>query len=298
MGIIIKATSFIENTENQSSVELTVQAAKECIASAGISMEDIGILINLGIYKEDNIGEPAMAALIQKELRLNADPLKQSPAEKTTFCFDLLNGSCGFLNAMQILEALMKNDQIKYSLIVSSDVHPSKKQVPEFPYTHCGAAVIVTHASEKNKGFRKVAIKTSENDGYMGVYGYHDFLKCGKEGRHHVVVEVDDDYINRLQKFAVKTIKEYIDSEKIDLSNVKLISSEPVKDFGKEIAKLIGLNEDLVVKIDEIHGDPHTSALSLGYHLALNQNKIKEGDKVLFVGASSGLTSACGLYLV
>lgn len=298
MGIIIKATSIIENSENQGSVEFTVQAAKECIASAGIGMEDIGILINLGIYKEDNIGEPAMAALIQKQLRLNADPVKQSPAEKTTFCFDLLNGSCGFLNAMQILGALMKNDQIQYALIVSSDVHPSRNQLTEFPYSSYGAAVIVTHASEENKGFRNVAIKTSENDGYLGVFGYHDFLKCGKEGRHHVIVEIDDDYINRLQEFAAKTVKEYIDSEKIDLSNVKLISSEPVKDFGKEIAKLIGLNEDLVVKIYETYGDPHTAALSIGYHLALNQNKIKEGDKVLFVGASSGLTSACGLYLV
>ena len=82
MGIIIKATSIIEDVENQGSVELTVKAAKQCIASAGISMEDIGILINLGIYKEDNVGEPAMAALIQKQLRLNADPVKQSPAEK------------------------------------------------------------------------------------------------------------------------------------------------------------------------------------------------------------------------
>ena len=297
MGIIIKATSIVESSKNQGSVELTVQAAKECIASAGISMEEIGILINLGIYKEDNIGEPAMAALIQKQLRLNTDPVKQSPAEKTTFCFDLLNGSCGFLNSMQVLEALMSNDQIKYALIVSSDVHPSRKQVSGFPYTPYGAAVIVSHSTE-NKGFGKLLIKTSESDGNMGVFGYHDFLKCGTEGRDHVVVEIDDDYINRLQEFTVKTIKEYVESEKIDLSNVKLISSEPVKDFGKDIAKLIGLNEDLVVKIYETYGDPHTAALNIGYNLALNQNKINEGDKVLFVGASSGLTSACGLYIV
>ena len=143
MGIIIKATSIVENSENQGSVELTVQAAKACIASAGITMEDIGILINLGIYKEDNIGEQAMAALIQKQLRLNADPVKQSPAEKTTFCFDLLNGSCGFLNAIQVLEALMKNDQLNYAIIVSSDVHPSRDQVQDFPYAPYGAAVIV-----------------------------------------------------------------------------------------------------------------------------------------------------------
>ena len=297
MGIIINSTSIVESTDNQGSVDLTVQAAKECISSAGINMEDIGILINLGIYKEDNIGEPAMAALIQKQLRLNADPLKQSPAEKTTFCFDLLNGSCGFLNAMQILEAIMVNGQVKYAIIVSSDVHPSKKQVTEFPYTSYGAAVIVSHTTEK-KGFGKVIMNTSENSGNIGVFGYHDFITCGTEGRHHVVVEVDDDYVNRLQEFAVKTVKEYIESENVDLSNVKLISSEPVKDFGRDVAKLVGLNEDLVVKIYDTHGDPHTAALSIGYHLALNQNKIKEGDKVVFLGASSGLTTACGLYLV
>lgn len=297
MGIMIKASSIVEGKENQGSIDLAVEAAKQCVASGGIEMEDIGVLINLGMYREDNIAEPAMVTLIQKKFRLNYDPIRKSPADKTTFCFDLLNGSCGFLNAVQIVDALTKNGRIKYALVVSSDVHPSLEQVSEFPYTHCSAAVILAQSSQEGKGFKKIILRTSKNNDYPGVYGYLDLGDAGTEGRKSVVINIDENYSSRLQEFAVTSIKEYIDSENIDLSDVKLIISEPAKNFGKQVAKSIGHDEGLVVEIFEEFRDSHSSALSIGYHLAAN-NTLKEGDKILFVGATSGLTTACGLYIV
>ncbi len=298
MGTIIKASSILEWEDGQGSIDLAVQAAKQCIASAGIDMKEIGILINLGLYREDNMAEPAMAALIQKGIGMNTDPIKEFPASEVTFCFDLGNGSCGFLNAVQIVQALMNNGKIKYAILVSSDVHPSKKKVSDFPYTHYGAAILLEKTSQDEKGFKKIVMKTSNPNDYMGVNAYCDMLKVGINGREHVIVEVDDDYSDKLKDFTIKSINEYGESEKVDLKNVKLIISEPATDFGTEIAKAIGSDENLVVKLHEKFGDTASSALSIGYHVLASENNLKDGDQVLFVGASSGLTSVIGLYTV
>ncbi|MCP4762983.1 MAG: hypothetical protein GY870_14485 [archaeon] len=298
MGTSIKASAIQEWKDEQGAIALSVQVAKKCIESAGIDVNDIGILINLGLYREDNMAEPAMAALMQRGIGINVDSIKKFPPEKTTFCFDLGNSACGFLNAIQVTQALMKNDKIKYALLVSSDVHPSKKEVKDFPYTHYGAAVILENSDSDNKGFKKIMMKTSEPNGYVGVNGYVDFSKAGLNGRQTVVVEVNDDFSDKLKQFSIETIKEYVESEKIDLSKVKLIISEPTKDFGKEIAQSIGCSENSVINLYEKFGDTNTSALSIGYHIAIKEKQISNGDQIIFVGASSGLTSACGLYLV
>lgn len=296
MGIIIEATAISEGIDGQGSIELAVNAAKECISASGIEMEDIGILINLGIYREDNTVEPAMAALIQKNLRLNLDPFRNFPSKKSTFCFDLANGSSGFLNAVQIVDALMKNKRTKYALIVSSEVHPSKIRSEGFPYTHCGAAVILTYSNKEEKGFKKIMMKNSQDKDYSGVKGYTNLFEFGTESRKHVVVKTEEDYANKLQVLTIETVKEYVESENIDLNKTKLIITQPTQEFSSNVAKTIGHSENVIVDIYEKYGDPNSSALSIGYHMALTNKNLKEGDQLLFISASSGLTAACGLY--
>lgn len=298
MGIVIEATSMVKGREYQGSIELAVKAANDCIKIAGIEKQDIGILINIGLYREDNIVEPAIASLIQKQIGINIDPIKEYSAENATFCFDLSNGSCGFLNAVQIMQSLFNNRKIKYGLIVSSDVHPSKSFVDDFIYSHYGAAVILENSSNENAGFKNILMRTSSDKGIVGVNGYLNLLSSGTEGRKQVIIEIDDDYYQRLQSLVIDTIKEYLSDKKIDISNVKLIIAEPAKEFGINVAKDVGINEKSVIKLYEKVGNPNTSALSIGYYFLTQEYNLKEGDQILFVGASSGLTSGCCLYIV
>ena len=46
-------------------------AARTCLAHAGREPGDVDMLINAGIYREDNMGEPALAALIQEDIGAN-----------------------------------------------------------------------------------------------------------------------------------------------------------------------------------------------------------------------------------
>ena len=102
MGAVIAATAISTDPEVKSSVDHAVLAAEECLAKAGVSRKEIDILISVGIYRDENIGEPAMAPLIQKRLGMN--PIYDAGMSHKTFSFDLLNGSSGFLNAVHRIE--------------------------------------------------------------------------------------------------------------------------------------------------------------------------------------------------
>ena len=50
---------------------LADDAARTCFSLAGCQPSDVDMLINVGVYREDSMGEPALAALIQEDIGAN-----------------------------------------------------------------------------------------------------------------------------------------------------------------------------------------------------------------------------------
>lgn len=300
MGAVIAATAISTDPEVKSSVDHAVLAAEECLAKAGVSRKEIDILISVGIYRDENIGEPAMAPLIQKRLGMN--PIYDAGMSHKTFSFDLLNGSSGFLNAVQIIHSLFVNREIRYALVVSSEMHPSQKQVLDFPFTHHGAATLFAWSDDEARGFQKVFFRTSDDDRY-GLEGYVDLLGYGPHARYNITIEADADYMARLKQFTVDSLRIFYrrldDFSIVDLSKLKFLTSVPVRGFGEMVVRSISLlsnNPNPVICLHEKYGDPHSSALMIAYHEAAEEGSIAAGDQVLFVGAGSGITVGAALY--
>ena len=83
MSAIIKGTGFCQDITIKGVIAKGTHAAKQAIEQAKVSIEDIGLFINCGLYRDDNICEPAIAALIQKELGLCLDFLKAQTTKTT-----------------------------------------------------------------------------------------------------------------------------------------------------------------------------------------------------------------------
>ena len=297
MGTTIQATSISANNKCSSSLDHSTLASEQCITAAGIEKCDIDLLINIGIFRDDNINEPAIATLIQNRLGLNMDSINGKQA-KTTFSFDLMNGACGFLYAGQVVDALFKNDANKQALIVSSDVHPSNNLTPDFPYSQMGAAAILGQSQKAHRGFESFYFNTS-NDGYEGAGSYCDVLTGGSQSRNCVTIDMQHDFHSRLQQYAVLTIEKFLKSHQTAVAEISLlIISQPEAGFAHAVAESIGFERSAVIDVWSSYGNPHTSGLSIGYHMAAAKGLIGEGDRILFVGAGSGLTAACGLYVV
>lgn len=295
--MLIKSVAVCVNQDIHNSVELAAAAGRECILKSGIKQEDIDLLINIGVFRKDNIVEPALATIIQKKIGLNPDPVPDGKVTHMTFSFDLMKGRCGFLYAAQVAQALMNNKKIKNALIVSSDAHPSGEYHPEFPYTHAGAAALLSK-TEKGRGFQKFSFN-STTDSYNGavVYVANDE---GIKARKAITVEEDKDYISRTREYALMTTRKYVQSESVNLKDVKfLITSHNEKNWEKDLSKSLGINDyKKSVNIYEKYGDTYTSALIFDFFHTIQNEKLNRKDKVLFVAAGAGLSSACCLYVV
>ena len=128
MGTRIEAVSALTShgLRKPTARRLADTAARTCLAHAGREPGDVDMLINAGIYREDNMGEPALAALIQEDIGAN---LGQPPiGGHGTFSFDLFNGICGVITAIQIESGLLDSGVIRLGAIVASDVDPDHRQ--------------------------------------------------------------------------------------------------------------------------------------------------------------------------
>jgi 3-oxoacyl-[acyl-carrier-protein] synthase-3 len=296
MGTIIKASSVYSNGVT-SSIDLAVKAGEDCIGKSGIEAGDIDLLIYSGVYRDDNLMEPAIAPIIQKRLGLNNDPTETGGMKRRTFSFDINNGVCGFLTAARVADASLKSGASKNALIISSDVHPSKKHNPDFPFTCMGSAALLTTSAKEDRGFRNFIFKTSGN-GYAGFTGYAEVSKFEGKGRGMLTFSMEKDFHDRLHEFAVKTVKDFIMAYHIDLSGIDLLlTSQQYKGLGMRISSSIGLNaKSRAIDLHDTHGDPHTSSLTLGFDYASEAGFIGEKSRILFIAAGAGLSSACALY--
>ena len=74
-----------------SALHLAVTAAKDCLRRAGCDPDELDLVVNAGIYRDRNLGEPALAALIQDDIGANTeDP---HAGAHGTFSFDIANGA-------------------------------------------------------------------------------------------------------------------------------------------------------------------------------------------------------------
>ena len=124
-----------------SAIKLAEQAALASLERAGKGARDLDFLINAGIYRDNNLGEPALASIIQEDIGANPDP----PVEggHGTFSFDIANGAVGVLNGLQVLDGFISSGSVQLGMVVAADAAPSGHRDRRFPFAPVGGAVVL-----------------------------------------------------------------------------------------------------------------------------------------------------------
>ncbi|MFO7568721.1 MAG: 3-oxoacyl-[acyl-carrier-protein] synthase III C-terminal domain-containing protein [Smithellaceae bacterium] len=296
--MIIKA-SFAAPAKPGSAIDMAVHAAKNCLARAAVAIDEVDLLINIGVFRDENIIEPAIAPLIQKALGMNLDPVGNGHLHRSTFSFDITDGECGFLTAARVANSFLKNKQAKYALIVSGDIHPSQSDHPDFPFNSVACAVLLTAAPKADRGFQNFQFKTSAN-GSNGFSANVDLSQNGAISRQCMTFTMDEQYHRLLSVFTTDMLKGIVADGIIDPAEIHyVVTSQHTAEFGAQMARSFQRNGHIkTVDLHEHYGNPHTSSLILGYHQLICEGRVRENDRILFVGAGAGLSAACALYVV
>jgi 3-oxoacyl-[acyl-carrier-protein] synthase-3 len=283
MGARILATGVSLDPATGGALAHAVAAGRACLAAAGLSPDDVELLIYVGVYRDGNMVEPAMAAIVQGDLGIRPEYTRDPRA---CLSFDVMNGACGLLHAVQVAAASLALGDARRVLVVSADAHPSGRDAPDFPYASAGAAMLLGPDAGDGRGFGPVRFRDADGGG-PGVRGFVPVGESGAAGRERVVVRIDDDATARMRALAEDAARACLAEAGLAPAEALLVATRTAPGLAARLGMTAVETGDLVAK------DPHTSALTIGYHRAAADGPRRP---VLFVAAGAGPTAACAVY--
>jgi 3-oxoacyl-[acyl-carrier-protein] synthase III len=287
MGTLIDRVVITEGgwRNRHSALHLAVKAATECLQRAGLNPHDIDLLVNAGIYRDRNLGEPALAAMIQEDI--GANPENPHPDTHGTFSFDISNGSCGVLTALQIVDGFLKSHAIDCAMVVASDADPGHGMSEHFPFSPTGAALLCDWTDE-DYGFERACWVNvpDEGENFNATVGLVD-------GRNVLRFFASDTVDERFAAAASQAVGECLRESKLTLDDIDAIIAAPARPrYRADLAARLGVPENrIIVAKDE---NMHTASLAVAFDRGAH--RVRQGDWALLVAAGAGITAGAALY--
>lgn len=287
MGTIIEQLDVTRGgwRTRHSALRLAVASAKSCLHNAGRHADDVDLLINAGIYRDHNLAEPALAALIQADV--GAHP--EDPHDDThgTFSFDVANGSCGVLTALQIVDGFLRSRTIDCALVVASDADPGRGMSEGFPFAPAGAALLCDW-TDADYGLDRVHWVNAPDDGatLRATVGLED-------ARNILRVSESTDLDERFADAAAWAAHDCLRASGLHPAQLDAVVAAPARPgFRTALAARLDLPVDRITVADD--EDMHTAALVAALHRVAGEHA--RGARILLVAAAAGVTAGAALY--
>lgn len=296
-GMVARLTGIVERRwadDSQASSDLAVEASRQAIESAGISVDEVGAIL-LSTTSPD-MAFPSTACHLQRKLGCSSVP-----------AFDVAASCSGFLYALSMADAMIQTGQVKNCLVVAAEVK-SRSLDPADADTALlfgdGAGAVVV------RGERQVDQPTR---GLMGV-------RLRSDGSHHGLIRVAaggsrapssqasvaaKNHTLRMQgaslfRLAVRRLDQAIR----DITKEFGVDVQDVAQFilhqanGRILAQLterLGVRSDRVCSVIAHYGNTSSASLPIALDHAVRGGKIGPLDVVCLGSFGGGLTWATGL---
>lgn len=282
----------------RSAITLSVRAAKKSLKRAGIKPNDIGLLINSAVYKDENIGEPAVASFIQRDIEANP----MSDGTTSTFAFDILDGGCGLISGMELIEGFISSGDVERGIIVTSDVNPKVRNTVGFKFKNSAAAILLGPAGN-DEGFIK--FKQYEYPEDMDrLKSTVEFRKDPRRNmfgvrrmRNILTIEEAPEYRSSIferTKGSLDLFMKEIDMKMKDFDLV--IPSQHPKGLPEEIARIMEIDKQKVISLPKNYGRLYTTGPGFALRWAMKKGIWDRSKNVLFIAVGPGIKVSLGLY--
>ncbi len=275
------------NRLHHSALKLADQAVRDALAAAAIEPADVDLLVNAGIFHDRMMGEPALAALIQKDAGVNPeDPHGEGHG---TFSFDVANGSAGVLSALQIAAGFLRAGTIRRAVIVAGDANPGRGMAPDFPYDPVGAALVCGWDPGDGglAGFRWMTVADAPARRRAVVQLEH--------GRNRLLVREDDAFAAEAAASAGTVAAELLDEHGLRHDDVAAVAAAPFDAaFIDELVPHIGVAPDRFVRPRPTPRF-HTAGLIAAMADVTSRAPAPGREWVLVVAAGAGISAGAAL---
>ena len=279
-GIERRYISLDENTS-----DLAVEASKKALNQAGLSAEDIDLII-LATVTPDNF-TPSTACIVQDKL-----------GAKNAWAFDINAACTGFIYALK----LIRSGEAKNALIIGAET--LSKALNWEDRGSCvlfgdGAGATVLTSTEEDCGIKCVNVKSDGSKGDSLVIQGLPLNSPFKDGR-----EVSENYINmngrEIFKFATKVMEESI-VEILEKENIKIEDIDAIIPHQANlriidyVVKRLGIPREKFITNLQNYGNTSGASIPIALCESINEGNLKKGDNIIMVGFGGGLTWGAAL---
>ncbi|MDO5645046.1 MAG: 3-oxoacyl-ACP synthase III [Dermabacter sp.] len=264
-----------------------VLAAERAMAQAGITRDQVGILINASVSRQHL--EPAMSTHIHQALGMPASCMN----------FDITNACLGFVNAMTMVSGLIDAGQVDYALVVGAeDVEEVQRRTidrlnqktatredftNQFASLTLGsgaAAAVIGRADRHPEGHRILHTQTRAGTEHHELcIGDMDDMRTDTAG----LLENGLQLVTDTWRAGEASGRDYSSMDFFVTHQVSMV-------YTRAFAQAMGLDmERIPVTFPEL-GNIAAEAVPLT--IGLHQDKFSRGDRILLLGVGSGLNTA------
>ena len=283
-GIERRYISLDENTS-----DLAVEASKKALNQAGLSAEEIDLII-VATVTPDNF-TPSTACIVQDKL-----------GAKNAWAFDINAACTGFIYALKLGRSLIRSGEAKNALIIGAET--LSKALNWEDRGSCvlfgdGAGATVLTSTEEDCGIKCVNVKSDGSKGDSLVIQGLPLNSPFKDRK-----EVSENYINmngrEIFKFATKVMEESIveilEKENIKIEDIAAIiphqANLRIIDY---VGKRLGIPREKFVTNLQNYGNTSGASIPIALCEAIDDGKVKRGDNIIMVGFGGGLTWGAAL---
>jgi 3-oxoacyl-[acyl-carrier-protein] synthase III len=295
MATVIESVGVVTGgrRRRRSAHVLADAAAHRALERAGMAAADVDLLVNAGLYHDRNLGEPALAALIQEDI--GANPEDPHAGGHGTFSFDVANGACGMLTGLQVVDGFLRAGTIRHALVVASDANPGHRLASGFPFPAAGAAMVCgwRPGDDGIQGFR-FASPTAGDGGEPGVGNGLRATVGAARGRNRLTIKQDPGFARSAGTWAGEVAHKLLADHGLTPADIDLVVANPlVHEFRAALATRLGIPPGKLS--GPADGPPvHTAGLAVALEAAGTGHGYG-GRTLLLVSAGAGLMAGAAL---
>ncbi|SFR52162.1 beta-ketoacyl-ACP synthase III [Thiomicrospira sp. ALE5] len=275
--------------DDQVTSDLAVAAAKQAIARAGLTPNDIDLVL-VATTTPDKIF-PSTATIVQRELGIT----NSCPA------FDLQAVCTGFVYALSVADQFIKTGMVKRALVIGAE---SLSRITNWSdRSNCilwgdGAGAVILEAVAQQDG---QPVKSGIIATHIHADGQYEQLLHVPSGPSRVAQtddvaertmtmkgnEVFKVAVNTLSRIATETLaKNQIDANELDWLVPHQANLRIIKATGKKL----GLDDSQVVVTVDQHGNTSSASIPLALDQAITDGRIQRGQLMLLEAFGGGFT--------
>ncbi|AJQ52202.1 MAG: beta-ketoacyl-ACP synthase III [Rickettsia conorii subsp. raoultii] len=256
---------------------LALKSAEKAIADAGISVNDIDLIITCTTTPDNSF--PSVASKLQGYLGLTNIP-----------SFDLQAVCAGFVYGLQVANSLISSGKYKTILLIGAEKMTSLLDWND--RTTCvlfgdGAGSVILQRSSDDSGLIDSNIFSSGAD-YEILYTNGGVSMNGISGK--IVMQGQKLFRHAIEKMQ-QSIKDLLHANQFSVSDIDyFIPHQANIRIINKLAELLNIEEHKVVKTVEKHANCSAASIPLALSTLKASGKIKKGDILLFSAIGAGLT--------